>query len=280
LERRKRNDVRAHEVGAMNGRMTAERLGLLSAELTERDRAVVAMLAAVKLANGNQLRRATMTDDSPSAQRAGRRQLARLVRWRVVARLDRRQGGLGRGSDAWTYGLDINGRRVIGDMNHVRRPHLPRPMMWTHVLAGAEVYTRLAEATRGTDRAVKVWQGEPTCWRRFSGAYGEKLILKPDAFVAVAGPGYEDVCFLEIDTGSQSGAVIRAKLTAYQRYAATGQEQAARGGVFPLTVFITSSPERQMVLLEVLGDLPAEAQRLFGVGQMADAARLLTGGTT
>jgi hypothetical protein len=264
----------------MNERMTAERLGLLRMELTDRDRAVVAMLAAVKLANGNQLRRATMADDSPAAQRAARRQLARLVRWRVVARLERRQGGLGRGSDAWTYGLDIHGRRLVGDMNRVRRPHLPRPMMWAHVLAGAEVYTRLAEMTRGTDRTLQAWEGEPSCWRRFSGAYGEELILKPDAFVAVSGPGYEDVCFLEIDTGSQSRAVIRAKLTAYQRYAATGQEQAARGGLFPLTVFVTSTAERQGLLDGLLAELPSEVSRLFAIGRLADAATLLTGGVS
>ena len=264
----------------MNGRMTAERLGLLTAELTERDRAVVAMLAAVKLANGNQLRRATMAESSLAAERAARRQLARLLRWRVVARLERRQGGLGRGSDAWTYGLDINGRRLVGDMNRVRRPHLPRPMMWSHVLTGAEVYTRLAEATRGTDRAVTTWQGEPTCWRRFSGAYGEKLMLKPDAFVVVSGPGYEDASFVEFDIGSQSRAVIRAKLTAYQRYAATGQEQAARGGVFPLTVFVTTTTDRYVRLVEVVCELPSAARRLFAVGWVADAAQLLTGGAS
>ena len=263
----------------MNGRMTAERLRLLSAELTERDRAVVAMLATVKLANGNQLRRATMADNSPAAERAARRQLARLVRWRVVARLERRQGGLGRGSDAWTYALDSNGRRLVGDSRRARRPHLPRPAMWAHALAGAEVFTRLVEATRGTDRTVEVWQGEPACWRTYSDAYGEKIIVKPDAYVAVTGPGYEDASFVEIDTGSQSRAVIRAKLTAYQRYAATGQEQAARGGVFPLTVFVTTTSERESLLVDVIGELPAEALRLFAVGQVADAAQLLTGGS-
>lgn len=262
----------------MSGRMTRERFALVETELTERDRAVVAMLAAVKLANGNQLRRATTGDDSPAGQRAARRQLARLVRWRVVARLERRQGGLGRGSDAWTYALDTTGLRLIGDGARARRPHLPGRAMWSHALVGAEVYTRLAEATRGTERSVELWDGEPSCWRSYSGGYVERLLLKPDAFVVVAGPGYEDAAFVEVDTGSQSRTVIRTKLASYRNYAATGQEQAARDEVFPLTVFVTTTAERQAVLTELVDELPTEAKRLFVVGQVTDAARLLCGG--
>jgi hypothetical protein len=248
-------------------------------ELTERDRAIVAMLAAVKLATGNQLRRATLGEESENAQRAARRQLQRLVRWRVVARLERRQGGLGRGSDSWTYALDVAGQRLAA-CGGGRRPRLPRPAMWGHVLLGAEVYTRLAEAVRGTDRTVREWQGEPASWRTYGGSYGETLTLKPDAFVAVSGPGYEDVCFIEIDTGSQSRSVIRGKLSAYRRYAATGQEQAVQDGVFPLTVFVTTTPERHALLVDLVGELPAAAWPMFAVGLASDAARLLTGGAS
>jgi protein involved in plasmid replication-relaxation len=260
-------------------RISTERLACLAAELTTRDRAVIAMLAAVKLATGNQLRRATLGDDSESGQRAARRELARLVRWRVVARLERRQGGLGRGSDSWTYALDVAGQRLF-DQTGARRPRLPGRPMWAHALVGTEVYTRLIEATRGTDQTVSEWQGEPACWRTFNGGYNERLQLKPDAFVIVSGPEFEDVCFVEIDTGSQSRTVIRSKLETYRRYAATGQEQAARDGVFPLTAFITTTAARHAVLLDLIGELPPETWRLFVVGQVADAARLLTGGAS
>ncbi|HSY15259.1 MAG TPA: replication-relaxation family protein [Jatrophihabitantaceae bacterium] len=263
----------------MSTRITEHDLGKIAAELTEHDRAIVAMLAAVKLANGNQLRRATLGDNSPAGQRAARRQLARLLKWRVVARLERRQGGLGRGSEAWTYALDVAGQRLVA-AGRVHRPHLPGRPMWAHVLAGAEVYTRLAEATRGTDRTLRLWQGEPASWRDFGGAAGETLKLKPDAFVAVAGPGYEDVCFVEVDTGSQSRTVIRAKLDAYRRYAATGLEQKTQDGVFPLTVFITTTAARHAALVDLVGELPTEVWSMFAVGQVGDAARLLTGGAS
>jgi hypothetical protein len=261
-------------------RISRDQLQWIAAHLTERDQEVIQMLATLKLATGNQLRRATLGDDSEAGRRAARRQLQRLVRWRVVARLERRQGGLGRGSDAWTYALDVAGQRLVATPSRAHRPHLPSRPMWAHGLLGAEVYTRLVEATRGTERKVRVWQGEPECWRDFGGSYGERLRLKPDAFVAVTGPNFEDVCFCEFDTGSQSRAVIRSKLAMVRRYAATGQEQAAQDGVFPLTVFVTTSLERHAVLVDLIGELPTEAWRLFAVGLVADAARLLTGGAS
>jgi Replication-relaxation len=229
----KSGDVYGHKVGEMSGRVSGQRLALLRGDLTERDWSVMAMLVAVKLANGTQLRRATMGDDSPAAERAARRQLARLVEWRVVERLERRQGGLGRGSDAWTYALGPVGLRLSGHGDRARRPSLPSQPMWQHALLGAEIHTRLIEATRGSDRQLELWQSEPDCWREYPGPYGEQLRVKPDAFVVVAGPDYEDIAFVEFDTGSQSRAVIRAKLDAYRRYAASGQEQGVQDGVFP-----------------------------------------------
>jgi hypothetical protein len=264
----------------MKNRVSEQRLAVLRGELTERDWAVVEMLAVVKLANGTQLRRATMSDGSPAAERAARRQLARLVEWRVVERLERRQGGLGRGSDAWTYALGPAGLRLSSNGEHARRPSLPSQPMWHHAMLGAEIYTRLVEAIRGGNRELALWQGEPGCWRDYPGPYGEQLRLKPDAFVIVSGPDYEDMAFVEFDTGSQSREVIRAKIKAYCRYAASGQEQGVQDGVFPRVVFVTTSHERQLTLIELLSYLPAEESQLFVVGQLEDAAWMLTGGAS
>jgi hypothetical protein len=96
----------------------------------------------------------------------------------------------------------------------------------------------------------------------------------------VSGPNSEDIAFVEFDTGSQSRAVIRAKLEAYRRYRATGQEQGVHDGVFPLVVIVTSSPERQAMLLDLLTYLPTEDWQLFKIGQLADAARLLMRGAS
>jgi Replication-relaxation len=216
FSRIKAGDVYACEVGVMTGRVSAQRLAVLRSQLTKRDWELVGTLAAVRLANGTQLSQATSSDDSPAAQRAARRQLARLAEWRVLERLERRQGGLGRGSDAWTYALGPVGLRLIGNGVRARRPTLPSQPMWRHVLMGAEIYTRLIEATRGSDRRLELWQGEPDCWREYPGPYGEQLRLKPDAFVVVARPDFEDMAFVEFDTGSQSRSVIRDKREAYR----------------------------------------------------------------
>jgi hypothetical protein len=264
----------------MSERVTWQRLALIRGQLTERDWAVMAVLAAVKLASGTQLRRTTSGDNSPAGQRAARRQLARLVEWRVVERLERRQGGLGRGSDSWTYALGPTGLRLSGDGSRARRPSLPSEPMWRHALMGAEIYTRLMEATRGSDRELALWQGEPDCWRDYPGAYGEQVRLKPDAFVIVSGLDYEDMAFVEVDTGSQSRAVMRAKIEAYRRYRASGQEQGVHDGVFPLVVIVTTSPERQAMLLDLLTFVPTEDWGLFAVCQLADAPRLLMGGAS
>lgn len=259
-------------------RTSQERLCRLERELTERDWAMITMLSRTKLATGRQLHRATFDDASPAAERAARRELARLVRWRVIARLERRQGGLGRGSDSWTYALDVAGQRLVNGDGRARHPHLPRPAMWRHALLGAEVYARLAERLQESDQTLVTWQGEPACWRDHTGSYGERLRVKSDAFVVVTGPTYEDATFVEIDTGSQSSSVIKQKLHAYQRYAASGQEQQGRSGVFPLTLFVTTTPERHAQLVDVIGNLPAEQWRLFRVSLMDDAVDILTGG--
>jgi len=95
------------------GRISSERLERLAGELSDRDRQVVELLATLHLASGRQLLRVLWPEASESAARAARRELARLTRQRVVARLERRVGGLGRGSDAYTYALDVGGQRLV-----------------------------------------------------------------------------------------------------------------------------------------------------------------------
>jgi len=133
---------------------------------------------------------------------------------------------------------------------------------------------RVVEGLRGTAARLGTWQGEPESWRRFAGPYGEPLVLKPDAFVRIDGPDYADLFFCEIDTGSQSRTIIRTKFENYRRYAGTGTEQAAEG-VFPQVVFLTTSAARLELLDDLVRALPPEARRLFVVGLVCQAGRLL-----
>lgn len=248
----------------------------LGHKLGPRDRAIVEMVESLRLVTGNQIVRVFWGDASSADERAARRTLARLVEWRVLARLERRVGGLGRGSESWTYALDVAGQRLVTARSGARRPRLPRPAMWRHVLAGAEAYTVLVENLPSGERSLGQWQGEPACWRRSPGQVGQELLLKPDAFVVVRGPGYSDLFFIEIDTGSQSRTVIRAKLAAYRTYAASGVEQALQQGVFPQVVFITTDENRVEVLQGVIGRSQSVAARaMFAVGHLNDVPKLL-----
>jgi hypothetical protein len=281
FEQDKRDDIRAHQVRASkDSRVGQRRLEQLATELTDRDRAIISTLARLHLATGSQLVRAHWSAASEADLRAARRTLKRLVEWRMVARLERRLGGLGRGSDSYTYALDTAAQRLLRLDGSARRPHLPRPAMWAHALQVAEIYVQLVESLRGTDRRLASWDGEPACWRNFAGAYGEVVRVKPDGFVRISGPGYQDIYFVEADTGSQSRTVIRAKLDVYRRYAASGGEQSREGGVFPQVVFITTTAARHALLVDVIGTLPTEWWRLFAVGLVADTARLLGGEVT
>src|SRR5689334_23360971 len=98
----------------MSARISRERLAWIEPQLTPRDREVITVLERVRLATGNQLRRAVFPRDDESTRRAARRELARLVRWRVVDRLDRRTGGTTSGSDSYTYGLGVAAQRLAG----------------------------------------------------------------------------------------------------------------------------------------------------------------------
>lgn len=254
-------------------RVSEKRLEQIALELTQRDCAIVGSLFKMKLATGNQLVRLHWPKANEAEKRAARRTLKRLVEWRVLARLERRTGGLGRGSESWTYALDTAGQRLIALDCPARRPHLPRPAMWAHVLLGSEIFVRVHEAVAGTDRRVVDWHGEPRSWRTFAGPYGERLRVKPDAFVRIAGPGYEDLYFVEADTGTQSRAVIRAKLEAYRRHVASGDEQ-SREVIYPHVVFVTSRPARVRVITELVATMPAELRLLFAVGHIDDVPRL------
>ncbi len=276
---RKRDDIRARAACAMSTtcRISYERLTRLEGELTQRDRAILETVARLHLVTGQHLLRVHWPEPSPADERAARRTLQRLTRWRVLARLERRMGGLGRGSTSWTYALDVAGQRLMAAGGRdARRPHLPRPAMWQHALTVSEVYTRLVEATRGTQQRLSRWQGEPDSWRRFAGPYGEPLLVKPDAYVEVTGPDFADLYFLEIDTGSQSRPVIRRKLDAYRRYAASGIEQATEG-VFPRVVFLTPEADRHALLIDLLGELPSDVWPLFTAGLVSDSGRMLAG---
>ena len=137
-------------------------------------------------------------------------------------------------------------------------------MTLAHRLAVTELYVQLVELTRQQPLELACFQPEPACWRQFTGAYGELVTLKPDAFVTLHSDRYEDRYFIEIDRATESPATVRRKIEVYRRYWATGREQ-TRHAVFPLVLYLVPDQQRQAQLDTVIARQPADSQRLYHI---------------
>ena len=270
-------------VSTTSARPRRRQLRRMADQLSERDRRVLTSLAQLRLLQATQIERLHFREGSALTQaRRARATLSRLYELGLVTRLDRRIGGLHAGSAGFIYRLSSKGRRLL-DLTGPgggRRRQLPEPTVrfQDHVLAVAELAIRLQEAERSGLCELLHFEAEPACWRRFVGAGGESLNLKPDAFVIIAIGDYEHLSFVEVDLDTEGSATIRRKGEIYRRYAGCGREQAAHG-IFPRVVFLAQTEQRQRVLRAALQTTP-DGAALFVVGSLADPVTALTGAAT
>ncbi|MEV5719385.1 replication-relaxation family protein [Amycolatopsis mediterranei] len=261
----------------MSGRGRAERL---AARLSSRDLAILADLKALRLMTGGQVLRQHFSGGQPETQaRKCRAALARFHRLGLVVRLRRRIGGVRAGSQGYVYGLTGLGLAVldVGNPNPPRHRRVveTKPAFADHALAVAELRVQLTEFGRQHPTAQLAFTAEPQCWRRFPGAGGEIVTLKPDAFVQIDRDGYELTSFLEVDLATESLPTIRRKLDVYVAYWRSGLEQ-ARSGVFPRTWWSVPTTVRAEAIQYVIRRLPAEARELFAVCLADEAVSHLT----
>jgi len=256
--------------------VTSARVAQLEAHLSERDLAIVTTLDRVRLATGAQLQRLHFTDGTTASQlRRSEMALSRLVGRRVLARLDRRVGGVRSGSAGYVYALDAAGQRlasVCGPAGgrRLRRPWTPGAAFVDHALAVTELYVGLREAERAGSLELVAFDAEPLCWRTFTGLGGARVVLKPDAFVRIGLGEFEDCYFVEVDRATHSAPAIARKLTVYRRYFQTGREQ-ARCGVFPKVLLLVPTEKRRAALVEVAAAQPATTWPLFQIARHDEA---------
>ena len=243
--------------------VTPTRAEVIIGSLSDRDRRVVELLATVPLASGAQIRQ-HLWGESASAARQARRQLAKLSDQRVLARHDRRLGGVRSGADGYVYSLDLIGQLLSGVSGNRRRPRPVGLAFIAHSLALTDRYLdlRTLETTGGIE--LVHFEAEPSCWRDFSGPGGARLVLKPDAFVITAQGEYEDRWYMEIDRSTESPARLTRKAQAYIDYYLSGQEQAI-SDVFPRVLWVVPDDVRLRQLINTFQKLPAEYWRLFQV---------------
>ncbi len=223
----------------MRGRVDRSQVERVRELLSPRDLAVLDQVRDRKLMSGAQIQAVQFPlldhATADAAGRACRRVLRRLVREGVLARLERRVGGIRGGSAGYLYVASPLGHRVLdgdGPRHRVREPSIT---FVNHMLAISQLVVDLIEAQRLKRLEILRLEAEPRCWRRFAGASGAE-VLRPDLFVALAVGEYEHHSLIEIDLGSETMLRRIAKCKQYEAYYRSGTEQAAHG-LFPKVVW-------------------------------------------
>ena len=266
----------------MNARLARGQVEETAAGLSVRDWQLLGDVGRLRLLSTQQIERLHFRDGSASTQaRRARRTLQRLTNLGVVHRFVRRVGGVRAGSAGFVYGLDTLGQKlssVSGPAGGGRRrkPWEPSALFFSHVLAVSELYVRLREAEREGQLDLIAFDGEPACWRRFSGIGGEAIILKPDAYVCVGVGEFEQHRFIEVDLASESLSVISQKADLYARYWRSGHALQERG-VMPKVLFLVPDALRAEQITKALARQPADHWQLFQVQLFEHAVAAIAG---
>jgi hypothetical protein len=226
-------------------------------KLSERDVAILESLRSHRLLTTIQIRRlhfgqghATIT----AAAGATMRVLTRLEGHHLVTRLKRQIGGVRAGSSGIVWQLAATGERLLRTMHGEKRRRRyvePNLAFTAHTLAVADLAVQLRELhDQGAIELISV-DAEPSCWRSFVGPHGNVEWLKPDLYVVTASGDFEDHWYLEADLATEHPPVVVRKAKVYQRYAATGADQ-ARYGLFPAVTWVVPDTARQAALQAAL----------------------------
>lgn len=246
----------------------------VNAQLTDIDRRVLDTISTVRIATGAQLH-ALHWADSDTGRRLARHHLAKLTDLRVLARLDRRIGGVRAGSAGFTYTLDALGLRLVDDhasgslTKRIRRPSTPGDRYLAHALAITDCYVALKHLEQTSELELLGFQSEPRSWRQFAGPDGRTLTIKPDAFALLADATWEHRWFLEIDRATEHRPTILRKATEYIAYWQSGTEQRIHD-LFPRVLWVTPSDRRTEDIRSWLATLDPATHHLFRVGTTAD----------
>lgn len=271
----------------MSPRISGGRLASLRRQLSERDMAILSDVQRVRLLTARQIERLHFADGPSKASNArrARRVCKRLHEAGLLHRLERRVGGVHAGSAGFIYTLASPAQQLMNSAGPAggarrRRPWEPSHYFIDHLLEVAELYVLLREHERDTaDFTLRTFQAEPAAWRTWTALGGQRLTLKPDAFVAIAsrdqtGP-YEQVSFVEVDRSTEHRPTIRRKLGVYIDAYRAGVEQ-SRGRPpndsptpFPNVVWIVPNRARAELIR-------SEIDRLDGNSGHADLFAVTT----
>lgn len=264
--------------GPTLGRRGLERL---KSELSGRDYAIIGQVADLRLMSARQIAAihfaAADHESANSAARCCRRVLERLVRDRLLIRLERRIGGVRAGSASYVYAIGPVGQRVLGRNEPRARFREPSTTFALHTLAIAQLITDINHESRAGRLDLLQMQPEPACWRSSTAGLGVPVVLRPDLFTAVGVGDFEHRWFIEMDLGTEHLPTLLRKCHAYETYYRSGTEQAAHE-VFPKVLWIMHTHDRAERLAAAIERDARLTAELFTVTTTELAMSELTGG--
>lgn len=258
------------------------KLQSISESLTESDKQTLLSLFHHRLLSTPQLCRLLFSsgENRASNARLARSRLAKLEQKGLVSRLARRIGGVRAGSSGQVWRLTALGSRLSGylsgeQMSRGRETYEPSEAFVRHTLACSEVFVQLSEAVRAGLIELLEFEAEPSCWRSFSGGYGETSWLKPDGFVRVGVDEFEERAFIEIDLATHGRAAVRRKLAVYGTFQFSGQDDASAR-----VLWLVPDEPRCRWLEALVGELPADVAIAHQVALFDDLIQALLRETT
>lgn len=263
-----------------SGRLGRRQLVSLSETLSDRDIAILRLVAGHRFIATTQIEQLVFSDHSTSSSgaRACRRVLRRLHRQGVLTALERRIGGIRAGSASYVWRLSHAGQRLLNLLDgedSVAKLHEPSERLLNHCLMVAETHVSIRQFAREHGLDVLDVTTEPHCWRTYHGMAGELRTLKPDLGAITATPEYVDHWLLEADTGSEHPPTTVLKCRQYLDYFAT----LPSGDIVPRVIWVVPSHKRADRLRRAFLDARLDP-RLFKVTELSDLGPVLAGGAS
>lgn len=262
-------------------RVGARQLHRLTDRLSDRDRAVLDLVAQHRYLTTSQLQHFCFLDHQSAATgaRVTRRVLRRLEQAGLLRPLARRVGGVRAGSAATIWRLAPAGARIVYGDDKRRRPVEPSERFLNHCLAIADVHVLLHQHRRIEaieDVAVEV---EPASWRTYQGAGGERRWLQPDLYAEITSSDFVDRHFIEVDLGTESLPTLLKKCHQYEEYRRSGLEQ-DRHGSFPLVVWLFLDESRAARLAAAVRRTGKLTDAMYRVATPETLTQVLAGGAS
>lgn len=215
--------------------------------LSDRDRLALATLADFALLTQKQLDALAFGLRSDTSCK---RAIDRLMKTRLITRMDFRIVGSQGGAGSYVYKLSPSGLRFARPNDRYRY----KVTNFVHTLAVADAFVALKNLERDGKITIARYATEPDCWAVVGG-----VELRPDLRVDLS----HLLLWIEVDMGTERDRQLLGKLEAV--YEAWKRADVSVWPALPKTLWIAPNEARAVVIRKLVSRLPEEAWALFAV---------------